>query len=316
MRETFLVTGALGCIGAWVALTLVEEGVPVVGYDLGDDRRRLELIMSSEQLERVTLLRGDVTDLDRLGRVLDEREVTHVIHLAALLVPLTRANPPLGAAVNVVGATNVFEAVKRRRERVRGLAYASSAAVYDVVDDEATRSEDALGHPVTLYGVHKQANEETARVYWLEDRLPSIGLRPYVVYGPGRDQGMTAGPTLAMEAAARGKGYTIPWSSRCTFTLARDAARAFVDAARASASIEGAPVYNVPGANVATAEVVAAIEAAAPAAAGMIDVEDATLPFPAKFATGGFPMPETPLAEGVRETVEFFRTRIAPPSEP
>jgi UDP-glucuronate 4-epimerase len=309
MRERFLVTGVLGCIGAWIARTLVEEDVPVVGYDLGGERRRLELIMSPEQLERVTLLRGDVTDLDQLERALDEHEVTHVIHLAALLVPLTRANPSHAAAVNVAGATNVFEAVKRRRERVCGLTYASSAAVYDVVDMEATRAENALGHPVTLYGVHKQANEGTARVYWREDRLPSIGLRPYVVYGPGRDQGMTAGPTLAMAAAARLERYTIPWSSRCTLTLARDAARAFVDAARAAADGDGAPVYNLPGSNVAMDDVVAAIEAAAPSAAGKIDFEDATLPFPEKFATGGFSLPVTPLEDGVRETVEFFRAR-------
>ncbi|HEX9598756.1 MAG TPA: NAD-dependent epimerase/dehydratase family protein [Gaiellaceae bacterium] len=307
MRDTFLVTGALGCIGAWIARTLVEEGVPVVGYDVGSDRRRLELIMSPEQLVGVTLVRGDVTDLERLERVLDEHEATHVIHLAALLVPLARANPPLGAAINVVGATNVFEAVKRQRERVRGLAYASSAAVYDAVDVDATRAENALGHPVTLYGVHKQANEGTARVYWIEHGLPSIGLRPYVVYGPGRDQGMTAGPTLAMAAAAHGESYTIPWSSRCTFTLARDVARAFVDAARAAADGEGAPVYNIPGANVGMNEVVAAIEAAAPDAAGKIEFQDATLPFPKEFATGGFPMLVTPLADGVRETIELFR---------
>jgi UDP-glucuronate 4-epimerase len=306
LNESWLVTGALGCIGAWIVRKLVRDGIPVATFDLGDDASRLRLIMEPDELERVTLVRGDVTDLSALGRALDEYEVTHVVHLAALLIPLARADPTRGAVVNVVGTTNVFEAVKQRREQMRGLAYASSAAVYDLVDvDAAARAEDAVGHPTTLYGVHKLANEGTARVYWVEDRLPSVGLRPYIVYGPGRDTGMTAGPTLAMAAAVRGEPYTIGWSSRSTFTYAPDAARAFVDAA--CAATEKARVYNIPGTNAPMSEVVAAIESAVPGA--RITYDDVALPFPEEFATGGLPIPVTPLADGVRETVELFRAR-------
>jgi UDP-glucuronate 4-epimerase len=301
--ESWLVTGALGCIGAWIARTLVREGTRVVAFDLSDDVSRLRLIMQPDELERVTLVRGDVTNLEQLERTLDEHEATHVVHLAALLIPLARADPLRGALVNVVGTTNVFEAVKRRRERIHGLAYASSAAVYDVVDaDASSRDESAVGHPVTLYGVHKLANEGTARVYWLEDELPSIGLRPYIVYGAGRDAGMTAGPTLAIAAALRGEPYTIGWSSRSTFNYAPDAARAFVDAARVAR--QGAAVYNIPGETVPMADVVAAIKAEVPGA--RITHDDVLLPFPEEFATGGFAMPVTPLRRGVRETVAIL----------
>ena len=306
MSESWLVTGALGCIGAWIVRKLVRDGIPVATFDLGDDASRLHLIMEPDELERVTLVRGDVTELAALGRALDEHEVTHVVHLAALLIPLARADPTRGAVVNVVGTTNVFETVKQRREQIRGLAYASSAAVYDLVDvDAAARAEDAVGHPTTLYGVHKLANEGTARVYWVEDRLPSVGLRPYIVYGPGRDTGMTAGPTLAMAAAVRGEPYTIGWSSRSTFNYAPDAARAFVAAARAAT--EEARVYNIPGTNAPMSDVVAAIESAVPGA--RINYDDVALPFPEEFATGGLAIPVTPLADGVRETIELFRAR-------
>jgi nucleoside-diphosphate-sugar epimerase len=303
VTESWLVTGALGCIGAWIARTLVREGVRVTAFDLGGDDARLRLIMEPDEVESVARVRGDVTDPGALGSALDEHEATHVVHLAALLIPLARADPPRGALVNVVGATNVFDAVEQRRDRVHGLAYASSAAVYDVVDEAATRDEAAVGHPTTLYGVHKLANEGTARVYWGEHGLPSIGLRPYIVYGPGRDTGMTAGPTLAMAAAVRGEPATIGWSSRSTFNYAPDTARAFVDAARAAT--EGAAVYNIPGVTVPTSEVVAAIQAEVPGA--KIAIEDVPLPFPEEFATGGFPMPVTPLVDGVRETIELFR---------
>jgi hypothetical protein len=54
-------------------------------------------------------------------------------------------------------------------------------------------------------------------------------------------------------------------------------------------------------------EVVAAIEAELPGAS--IAYEDVALPFPEEFATGGLPLPVTPLDRGVRETVELFRAR-------
>jgi UDP-glucuronate 4-epimerase len=303
MSERFLITGALGCIGAWVCRTLVREGVAAVAFDLGTSRHRLELIMSADELEGVTFVQGDVTDLAALERALDTHDVTHVIHLAALLIPLAKADPPRGAHVNVVGTVNVFEAVKRRG--LGGLTYASSAAVYAAADG-ARVAEDAPGHPVTHYGVHKQANEGTARAYWLDDGVPSVGLRPYVVYGPGRDQGVTATPTLAMEAAARRDPYRISFGGRSQFHYAPDAAGAFIDAARSPG--EGATVRNLGGPAVEMSAVVAAIEAAAPESAGRITYDELALPFPEEFESSGA-LP-TPLDVGVRETVEHFRSRL------
>ncbi|MGZ4371164.1 MAG: NAD-dependent epimerase/dehydratase family protein, partial [Gaiellaceae bacterium] len=236
-EECFLVTGALGCIGAWSCAQLVREDVPVILYDLGTNRERLELIMSPDELEQPTLLHGDVTDLDHLEQTIRENGITHVIHLAAMLVPLVKADPTRGAAVNVVGTTNVFEAAKR--QGVRGIAYASSAAVYG--PDSGPRIEDA-GEPTTLYGVFKLANEGTANIYFDDYGVGSVGLRPYVVYGPGRDQGLTADPTLAMEAAARGEGFEMRWGGRCQLQYAADAARIFIAAARAEHG--GAAVFN------------------------------------------------------------------------
>ena len=115
--KRFLVTGVLGCLGAWTTRLLVEEGADVVGLDLGDDPRRLRELMP-EQLGAVTLVQGDVTGLSALEQALDEHEITNVIHLAALQIPFCRENPPLGAAVNVLGTVNVLEAVKRRLDRI------------------------------------------------------------------------------------------------------------------------------------------------------------------------------------------------------
>jgi len=299
--ERWLITGALGCVGAWCCRQLVRESHTVVGLDLESDRRRAELVMSGEELAAVEFVRGDITDLSALERLLDSRGITHVVHLAAMLIPLAAADPPRGALVNVVGTVNVFEAAKRHG--VAGLAYASSAAAYDRADGVRV-AEDADGHPTSHYGVHKQANEGAARVYWRNDGLASVGLRPHVVYGAGRDHGLTAGPTLAMLAAARGEAYEIPFGGRAQFQYAGDVAARFIDAARAA--LRDAVVRNLGGPSEDMTDVVAAIEAVEPAAAGKITVKpEVVLPLPEDMEASQ-PI-TTPLRQGVLETIELFR---------
>jgi UDP-glucuronate 4-epimerase len=304
-----LVTGALGCVGAWTLKALLDDGEAPVGYDLGDDDSRLRLVLSDDELARVTLVSGDVADGDALGRALDDHEITRVVHLAALQVPFCRADPVRGARVNVLGTVVVFEAVKARRERIPGLAFASSTAVYNATDPSPAPESGGVA-PSTLYGTYKLANEGAARVFWADDGVASIGIRPYVVYGPGRDQGMTSGPSLAMAAAARGEGSEIAYGGSAQYDFAPDVGRAFALAARAAA--DGAHVANFPGEPSTMEEVVAAIEAAAPDVAGKITWKDERLPFPESLESRLLetlvgPLPRTSLAEGVRRTIEHFR---------
>ena len=312
--ETYLVTGVLGCLGAWTARTLVRGGARVVGLDLGDDPRRLEEIMTPDEVGAVTIVRGDVTRLEDVERVLDDHAVTNVVHLAALQIPFCRDDPVRGALVNVVGTVNVFEAVKRRLDRIRApIVYASSAALYGDVDTERARlDEHADAHPSTHYGVYKQANEGNARVYWQDEQVPSIGLRPYNVYGPARDQGVTAEPTHAMRAAACGEGYHIPYGGRLVFNYVEDVARAFIASSRSG--FTGAAVFNIPGTVADMGEVVTSIERAAPDVAGRITFDERTLPLPSELAVGGLAaavgeLAVTPLDEAVAATVEHFRRR-------
>jgi nucleoside-diphosphate-sugar epimerase len=303
MSERFLVTGVLGCIGAWTAKLLLDDGVDVVGYDLGNTMHRLELVVPAEQRKRMTLVRGDVTDLEKLERTLDDHEITNVVHLAALQVPFCRADPVLGARVNVVGTVNVFEAVKRRRDRIARVVYTSSVAVYGANDAGAATERP---QPDTHYGVYKLANEGTARIYWQDDELPSIGLRPSYVYGPGRDQGLTSAPTLAMEAAARGEPFHISFGGTAHYQYAPDVARAAIAASRSD--LAGASVFNLAGTRATMGEVVAAIEAAAPEAVGSITFDDVQLPLAAELeADEPIALEWTPLGDGVRATIEQFR---------
>lgn len=312
-EERFLVTGALGCIGSWTVATLVQSGTPVVGFDLGGDSYRLEYLLDDATLKQVDIVQGNILDLAQLDRVVVDRGITHVIHLAALQVPFCRQNPSRGAQVNVVGTVNLFEIARRHPEQVQRIVYASSAAVYGPRSAYAAVPVpvDAELLPGTLYGVYKQANEGTAQIYWQDDGISSIGLRPYIVYGVGRDQGLTSGASKAMLAAASGRTFHIPHGGRADFQLAEDVARTFIDCARVP--FEGAGVHNPARNGASVAEVVAAIEAAVPEAAGTITYDrDTLLPFPdslddASLAALLGEVPATPLDEGVRRTIAHFK---------
>ena len=312
-NERFLVTGALGCLGSWVVRNLVRENVPVYAFDLAADPHRMALLMNTHELAQVSLIQGDITDLDALIDAMETHEITHVIHLAALQVPACKANPPLGGRVNVVGTINVFEAA--RRLGLPRVVYASSVAVYGPTEDYDTPllTHDAPLKPRTLYGATKQMNEATARIYRWDHGLSSIGLRPYVIYGPGRDQGMTSTPTKAMLAAAAGQPYHISYGGRFGMQYAADVADLFITAARVP--FEGAEAFNIQGSVVHMREVVAAIEAAAPEVKGQITFEPQALPFPDGQEDGPLrdllgSLDYTPLSEGVGQSIAAFREAL------
>lgn len=311
--ERFLVTGAMGCIGAWAIRHLLDEGVPVVAADLSTDPVRPALLMTEDELARVTWIRLDVTDTAAVNRAVADNGVTHVVHLAGLQVPFCNANPPLGAAVNVVGTVNMFEAV--RHNGVRGFAYASSLAAFGPTEvyPERPVPDDAPTAPTTLYGVYKVANEETARIYHANWGVSSIGLRPYTVYGVGRDQGMTADIAKAILAAATDRPFHIRFDGELALQWASDAARIFLGCARADAS--GAQVFNLRNDVTTVAEFVALLKQRRPEA--RITVEPGKpLPLPADLSDAGLrrtlgTVPHTPLAEAVDSDLASYAALAA-----
>ena len=296
--ERWLVTGALGCIGAWTAVTLVREGVGVVAFDLSDDDRRLRLIADRRQeLDPITFVRGDITDLRTVERVLAEHEITHVVHLAALQVPFCRENPVLCAHVNVTGTVNVFEAAKRLG-LANTIAYASSAAVYD--------QQGAIA-PSTLYGVYKVANEGIARVYAAEQRrrqrrATSVhGLRPGPRPGPDR----RPDPRDRRRRARR----ALPDRLRRTHPVPLCGGRrpclhpgcALGSGRRAGAS---------PSAGRRRRSPTSWHWSAGRSCGAEITHDDAPLPFPDELPGPWFDAPLTPLEEGLRETAATLRSVV------
>jgi nucleoside-diphosphate-sugar epimerase len=309
--ETWLVTGALGCIGSWTLRELVRQDASVVAFDRASEAIRPRLLLTDQELARVTFVQGDITDTDLVTATVARHGITHIVHLAALQVPFCRANPPQGAAVNVVGTVNIFEAARQAGGQVQGLAYASSVAALGPPDiySQAPVADDARPQPRTLYGVYKVANEGTARLYWQNWQVGSVGLRPFIVYGVGRDQGLTSDIAKALLATAASRPFHIRFSGQVALQYAGDIARAFIDAARSA--YRGAAACNLRNDVVSVAEFVDVLCALAPEAEVTVE-PDSPLPFPADLDDGRLQhilgtVPHTPLPDAINATLTRFR---------
>ena len=304
-----MVTGAMGCIGAWTLRHLVEEGVSAIAADLGTDPVRPRLLLSDEDIARVEWLELDVTNTEAVSRAVADNGVSHIIHLAGLQVPFCAANPPLGAAVNVTGTVNIFEAA--RHNGIRGLAYASSLAALGPAGlyPNTPIPDDAQTAPGTLYGVYKVANEETARIYHQDWGVHSTGLRPAVVYGVGRDQGLSSDLAKAILAAAVGRPFHIRFDGQVCLHHASDTARMFIACARQSGG--GARVFNIRN-DVMEVAAFADLLKEEVKGARITHATGTPLPVPSDLDDAGLraalgTVPHTPLQQAIREDVARYR---------
>lgn len=214
-----LLTGGAGFIGAWIARRLAASGMVVRILDVGVQRATLDLVCGRSQVDDFEWVVGDVADAATVGNA--ARDCQAVIHLAGMLTPGCRADPVLGAQVNLIGLLNVFLAA--RSLGIDRVLYMSSAGVFGPDGGD-------VPSPTTHYGAFKLAAERCAVAFWGDDGLPSIGFRPYVVYGLGREAGLSAGPSLACRAAAMGLPYEIPFTGGFDIIHVDDVAAAFEQA--------------------------------------------------------------------------------------
>ena len=184
VSERFVVTGAHGCLGAWAVAELVREGREVMALDVAPGRGRAELLLDDEELARVGFVQADITESH-----VPLHGATHVVHLAALQYPYCRDDHAAGARVNVLGTVNVFDAALAAGAK---LVYASSIAAL---------AEGPLRH----VEARERGNRGgvLGRGWLSEHRDP----RRRSSTASGRDRGVTASMTLAMEAAARGEPF-------------------------------------------------------------------------------------------------------------
>ena len=315
-QQTILVTGGYGCIGAETTKWLLrnsDASVVICSRTVSDERT--ERIFHDVDRDRLTTVALDVTDQKELEELLVDRQVTRVVHLAALQTPDCNAHRRLGLEINVGGTLNVIEAMKATGLPLERFVFASSIAVYGPRATYPPGQVPMLAepNPVNVYGVWKLAGEHLSKIFHQETSVPTLSIRPGVLYGPGRDAGLTSTPTTAMKQLALGRAYEIPFRSRQDYLFAPD-----VGAAIGAAVLEpftGYGVFTLPSITLSTAEIVDSMRRAAAelelAKNFQITVGREDVPFICDLDYEPFLMtfpnvPHTPLDDAVRKSLEVF----------
>lgn len=259
-----LVTGGGGFIGAWIIRRIVQAGHEPVVFDMHSRREKVTEI-AGQDVAAIEWITGDIASTEDVTAA--AKDCDSIIHLAGLLTPACRENPVLGANVNLIGTLNAF--IAARAHGIGNVVYMSSMGVFgpDGGPDP---------HPTTLYGAFKLGAEFSASAFHADHGITSTGFRPFVVYGPGREIGSSAGPTLACRAAARGEAYTIPFTGTIDLIHADDVARIFLLAVEHPPT--GATVLNLLGVTADTADVARQINVLAPGS----NIDAAGEPMPIK----------------------------------
>ena len=193
MKQTILITGAAGFIGAHLAQSLLRDAPEfrVVGldnlcdyYDVQLKEARLHAIGQTAVCpEDWTFLRGSIADRTFVEEVFARYQPAVVVNLAAQAgVRYSIDHPDVYIESNIVGFYNLLEAC--RAHPVEHLVYASSSSVYGGNQKVPFSTDDKVDTPVSLYAATKKADELLAHAYAKLYSIPCTGLRFFTVYGP------------------------------------------------------------------------------------------------------------------------------------
>jgi UDP-glucuronate 4-epimerase len=185
--KKYLVTGAAGFIGFFVAQRLCALGHQVVGLDNLNDYYEVSLkearlaILQKEPNFR--FVRMDLADKNVVAQLFAQEKFERVIHLAAQAgVRYSLDNPMTYVDSNLLGHMTILEGC--RHHKVEHLVYASSSSVYGLNKKMPFSTADSVDHPVSLYAATKKANELMSHTYSHLYDIPTTGLRFFTVYGP------------------------------------------------------------------------------------------------------------------------------------
>jgi nucleoside-diphosphate-sugar epimerase len=264
---TTLVIGA-GLIGSQVARILVERGEKPVLMDVAAQTQAIGQIVD---LDKVTLIQGDVLRPLSIVDALKSHAITRIAHTAAypLLTVGAQREPYAAINLNIMGTVNVLEAA--RVAGVKRVVVSSSSVLNSYFDGGQDNGdfgrEEAFPRPTTFYAATKQAVESIGLNYAKWCGIEFAGLRYGAVLGPWSGSG-GGGPSNIIREALRnalaGKEATVP-PGAMEWVYSKDAARGTVLALEAKDL--GSGVFNITmGALTQPGEFAAAIGAVAPGA--------------------------------------------------
>ena len=241
-----LVLGGTGFIGPRAIRRLAQRGEKVVCMDINPSAAAFPGLA-----DRVTVIRGDVTQFEDVMRTMLEVKPDRVLNLAYLLGG-GEGEPHFTMRLNILGMDNCFEAA--RLCGVKRVVYASSVAVSGQQHQFGERlvNEDDARYGTSQYAVHKIFNEFQAQQYIKNYGLSITGVRPANVTGPDKVRGSVDHVQLITQPALE-KPIRLPWKSMMRLPIhVEDIAEVFVRVLLADAPRY--PVYNSGGTPISLGE--------------------------------------------------------------
>ena len=308
----YLVTGGAGFIGSHIVEALVARGDEVRVLDNFSTGRAENLAAVAEQIDLVS---GDVSDIGTVRRAVAGCEV--VFHEAALAsVPRSVAEPLATHQACATGTLVVLD--EARKAGVRRVVYAASSSAYgNPPSGTSAKRETDLPSPLSPYAAAKLAGEMYCESFWRSYGFETVALRYFNVFGPRQDP---SGPYAAViplfiKAILAGMQPTIFGDGRQTrdFTYVGNVVQANLLAAEASGA--AGKVFNVgSGSAISLLELLSELNKTMGAAVDanfnperVGDVRDSLADIARTREVLGFE-PAVGLTEGLKRTVEFYRT--------
>ena len=316
-----LITGITGFAGSHLADYLLAEQPEVEIFGIRRWRSRLENI---EHLDgKIRLLECDLRDAAAVQGALAEIRPDYIFHLAAQsYVPASWSAPSETLTTNILGQTNIFEAV-----RALGLdpviQIAGSSEEYGLVlPDEVPIKESNPLRPLSPYAVSKVAQDLLAYQYFRSYGLKTIRTRGFNHTGPRRGEVFVTS-NFAKQIASIEAGLKEPvirvgnLDSQRDFTDVRDMVRAYWLAVTKAKPGE---VYNVAsGKAVTIRELLDRLLALSDTEVDVQVDPERLRPSDVEILLGDFSKfhadtgwePTIPLEQTLKDTLDFWRQRLS-----
>jgi UDP-glucose 4-epimerase len=171
-----LVTGGSGFIGCAIVPELAQSGMQVFVVDnLSVGRREFLDLPDSQFFET------DIREPSALNEVFSQVNPSYVVHLAANhYIPYCNQHPYEASRTNIEGTINVFSCCKQL-DSLDGVMFASTAAVYPILDNAITEEEKS--GPLDIYGLTKHAGEHLSEGFHALSGVPTLICRFFNALG-------------------------------------------------------------------------------------------------------------------------------------